>query len=168
MTVSRESRTSAKPARRTLQFASLDDVVRDAEHLLAAGYERAGNWDLAQCCTHVAEWMRFPVEGFPKPPLPIQALLWMARNTVGPKKLRQYLDGGAMGTGKPTMPQTVIPSGGDAVVAVAKLGESVARFQAFTGTIHPSPFFGPMSKDDVMKLQLLHAAHHLSFLVPKG
>ena len=42
---------------------------RDAENLLAKGYDKAGNWDLAQVRGHLAEWMRFPIEGFPKPPL---------------------------------------------------------------------------------------------------
>ncbi len=54
--------------RRQLRFNDLDEVVRDAETLLAKGYQKAGNWDLAQCCKHLAEWMRFPVEGFPKAP----------------------------------------------------------------------------------------------------
>ena len=153
-------------ARRTLAFTDLDAVVRDAEHLLATGYERAGNWDLAQCCTHVAEWMRFPIDGFPKPPLPIRALLWVARKTVGPKKFREYIEARMMPTGKPTMPQTVIPPGGDAAAAVAKLKAAAERFQAHAGPVHPSPIFGPMTKDEATKLQLIHAAHHLRFLVP--
>ena len=44
--------------RRELRFDSLDEVVRDAEHLLAVGYDRAGNWDLAQCCGHLAHAIR--------------------------------------------------------------------------------------------------------------
>ena len=51
---------TTKPERRELYFSDLDEVVRDAEHLLAKGYDRAGNWNLAQVCTHLAEWMRFP------------------------------------------------------------------------------------------------------------
>ena len=59
-------------ARRPLKFDSLDAVVRDAENLLASGYDRAGNWDLAQVCGHLAEWLRFPMDGFPKVPLLIR------------------------------------------------------------------------------------------------
>ena len=59
--------------RRKLTFASLDEVAADAENLLAKGYDKAGNWDLAQVAGHVAEWMRFPIEGFPKPPICHQA-----------------------------------------------------------------------------------------------
>ena len=60
-----------RATRRTLTFDTLDAAVRDAEYLLAAGYDRAGNWDLAQCLDHLAAWLTYPVSGFPKAPLPI-------------------------------------------------------------------------------------------------
>jgi hypothetical protein len=154
--------------RRPLRFTSLDEVVRDAENLLAKGYEQAGSWDLAQCCKHLSEWMRFPIDGFPKPPLPIRFLLWTMSKTVGPKKLKQYLADGSFPAGKPTAPQTVPSPGGDAREAVEGLRKSVERMQAHAGPIVPSPFFGPMDKDTCVRLQLVHAAHHLSFLVPKN
>ena len=155
-------------SRRTLRFAGLDAIVQDAETLLAKGYEKAGNWDLAQCCHHLAEWMRYPVEGFPKAPLPIRGMLWMARKTVGPKKLQAYLKDGSFPPGKPTAPQTVQAAGGDAKAAIENMKRSVERLKAHTGAIIPSPFFGPMSKDQCVRLQLVHCAHHLSFLVLKN
>ena len=154
--------------RRKLAFTTLDEAVADAENLLARGYDRAGNWDLAQVCLHLADWMRFPMDGFPRPPLVIRLFLWMARNTVGKAKFRKYTTEGAMPSGKPTMPQTVAVPGGDAAAAVVKLKETAARFAAFTGAIHPSPLFGTMNKDEASRLQLVHCAHHLSFLIPKG
>ena len=153
-------------ARRTLSFATLDDVAVDAEHLLAGGYEPAGNWDLPQVCGHVAEWMRYGMDGFPRPPVPVRLLMWVARNTMGPKLFRKYLAEGAMPAGKPTMPQTVPAAGGDAAAAVAKLRETVEKAKAFPGPPVPSPFFGPMTRDEWVRLNCVHAAHHLSFLVP--
>jgi hypothetical protein len=150
-----------------LTFDSLDDVVRDAEHLLAAGYERAGNWDLAQCCTHLAEWMRFPVEGFPKMPLAVRPIIWLIRTTSG-KRMREKVLAEGFSAGGRTMPQTVPAPGGDPAAAVARLKAAAGRFQAHAGPVHPSPVFGPMNKDEATKLQLVHCAHHLSFLVPKG
>jgi hypothetical protein len=158
--------TATKIERRKLSFTSLDEVVPDAENLLAKGYERAGNWDLAQVCSHLADWMRFPIDGF-EVPLFIRPFLWMMKVTVGKAKLRKYLAEG-MPAGKPTMPSTVAVSGGDPAAAIAKLKESVERFKAHTGPIHPSPLFGAMDKDTAMRLQLVHCAHHLSFLVPRG
>lgn len=159
---------TATTQRRQLRFNDLDEVVRDAESLLANGYEKAGNWDLAQCCKHLAEWLRFPVEGFPKMPLPLRPLFWMARKTVGRKKLLEYIGTGSFPAGKPTMPQTVAPPGGDPREAVDALRTSVERLKAYGGPIVPSPLFGPMTKDEAVRMQLVHAAHHLSFLVPKG
>ena len=157
--------TATKPERRKLTFATLDDLVRDAENLLAKGYDRAGNWDLAQVSFHLAEWMRFPLDGFPKLPLLLRPMFWLLRETVG-KKIRAKITAEGFRAGGRTMPQTVAEPGGDPAAAIAKLKQSVERFQAHTGPIHPSPLFGAMNKDEALRLQLMHCAHHLSFLVP--
>jgi hypothetical protein len=154
-------------ARRSVGFNDLDEVVRDAESLLAKGYDKAGQWDLAQVCNHLAEWLRFPVEGFPRAPAPIRAMLWMMRKTIGRKKLLGYITTKCFPAGKPTMPQTVFEPGGDATEAVAKVRKSVEALKAYTGEIVPSPLFGAMTKDEAVQMQLVHCAHHLSFLVPK-
>jgi hypothetical protein len=157
--------TATKPERRKLSFASLDDVVRDAESLLAKGYDKAGNWDLAQVCGHLTEWMRFPIEGFPKLPLLLRPMFWLVRVTIG-KKVRKKIVAQGFSAGSRTMPQTVPQAGGDAVAAVAKLKEVAGRFAAHTGPILPSPLFGAMNKDEALQLQLKHCEHHLSFLIP--
>ena len=154
--------------RRQLQFNNLDEVARDAEGLLATGYDKAGKWDLAQCCNHLAEWLRFPVEGFPKAPAPIRAMLWMMRKTIGRKKLLAYIGTQSFPAGKPTIPQTVFLPCGDVANAVADLRTSVERLKAHEGAIVPSPLFGPMTKDEAVRMQVVHCAHHLSFLVPKS
>jgi uncharacterized protein DUF1569 len=154
-------------ARRPLVFNGLDDVVRDAESLLASGYEKAGNWDLAQVCNHLADWMGFPIDGFPKPPAPVRAMLWVMKKAIGRKKLLQYLADKSFPAGKPTMPQTVHSVGGDPRAAVGGLKQNVERLKAYAGEIVPSPLFGPMTKDEAVGMQLVHAAHHLSFLIPK-
>src|SRR5437016_5780144 len=125
--------TATKPARRQLRFASFDEVVADAENLLAKGYERAGNWDLAQVCGHLAEWLRYPMDGFPRPPLFIRPVFWLVRNTVGKGMGRKILAGGRMKEGMPTAPQSVLAAGGDDAAAVGKLREMIARWRAHTG-----------------------------------
>src|SRR5262249_15626952 len=96
--------TATKLERRKLTFATLDDVVRDAENLLAKGYDKAGNWDLAQVCSHLAEWMRFPMDGFPKIPLLLRPMFWLVRATVG-KKMREKVLAEGFSAGGRTMPQ---------------------------------------------------------------
>ena len=156
------------PTRQSLSFATLDAAVADAEMLLARGYDKAGNWDLSQVCGHLANWLGYAMDGFPRAPLPIRMMLWIARNTIGPGKLKQYLATGDMGLGKPTMPQSVPAPGGDDAAGVAKFRETVDRVRRFAGMPLPSPFFGLMDRDTWVKLNCVHAAHHLSFLVPKS
>ena len=153
--------------RRQPSFASLDDVVRDAEHLLAVGYEKAGNWDLAQCCDHLANWLTYPVAGFPTAPLPIRMMLAVVRRTMGRQMLASYLRDG-MPAGKPTLPQSVAAPGGDPAAAVERLREAARRFEAHAGEHLPSPLFGKLTRDEALTVQLRHAAHHLSFLVPRA
>ena len=153
--------------RRTLKFESLDDVVRDAEHLLASGYDRAGYWDLGQAASHVAAWMSYGMDGFPKAPWAIRAILGVVRLAVGKKLLRKLFASGVMPTGGPTVPESVPDEGGDPAAAVATLRETVERAKAHAGPLHPSPLYGSLTKDEWVRLNLIHAAHHLSFLVPR-
>ena len=112
--------------------------------------------------------MRFPVEGFPRAPAPIRAVFWVLRKTVGRKKLLTYIETKSFPAGKPTMPETVPPARrGPAGAAVETLRHRVERLKAYTGRIVPSPLFGHMTKDEAVGMQLVHAAHPLSFLVPK-
>ena len=155
------------PACRELAFRDLDDAIQDARSLHCSGYLQVGRWDLAQVCGHLADWMRFPLDGFPKPPLPIGLMLWSMRHTVGRRLLRKILQSGSMSTGGPTMLETVPPPGGDEAAAVERFEHVVARFRAHEGPFHPSPLFGDMDRDSLTRLQLTHCSHHLSFLVPK-
>ncbi|MFO0804845.1 MAG: DUF1569 domain-containing protein [Gemmataceae bacterium] len=154
-------------SRRTLRFATLDDAVADAEELLAKGYDKAGQWSLGQVCGHLANWLSYPMDGFPKAPPPIRLMLWLARHSIGPGKLKQYLATGDMGAGKPTMPQSVPAPDADDREGVAKYRAMVDRAIRFAGTPLPSPLFGPMDRDTWVKLNCVHAAHHLAYLTPK-
>lgn len=160
--------TANKPPRRKLTFATLDEAVADAENLLAKGYVRAGNWDLAQVCFHLAEWLRYPVEGFPQTPLLLRPLMWLMRNTIAGPALRKALEKGEMPAGQPTLTQSVVPPGGDPGAAVAKLKEAVERFKAFPGPYRPSPLLGVLDHETGHGVQRLHCAHHLSFLIPQA
>lgn len=151
--------------RRPLKFDRLSDVVADAESLQARGYQKAGQWDLAQVCNHLAEWMRYPIDGFPPAPFPVRVVLWTMRKTMGKRMLKGILENGFK-PGGPTAPQSVQQPGGDEKAAISKLRDAVARFESYAGPLHPSPLFGDLDKETATKLQLAHCAHHLSFLVP--
>lgn len=155
-------------SRRELTFGSLDEVVRDAEQLLAAGYTKTGNWSLAQACGHLACWFRYQVDGFPPIPLLLRPVLWALRNTVGRRMAKRLVRGGKMRDGVPTIPQSVPEPDGDDAAAVAALREAVRRWEGHAGPMHPSPLFGRMTKEEWRNGHLIHCAHHLSFLVPKA
>jgi hypothetical protein len=141
--------------------------VRDAEHLLAVGYDKTGNWDLAQVCGHLAEWVRYPIDGFPRAPLLVRPVFWLIRNTIGRRMGRAMLAGGKMRPGIPTAPQSVPAPGGDDAAGVGRLREAIARWRVHTGPLYASPLFGGLSREAWEKGHLIHCAHHLSFLVPR-
>jgi hypothetical protein len=159
--------TATKPERRKLTFATLDDAVCDADNLLASGYERAGQWDLTQCCHHLAVLMTYPIDGFPRFRFPMNVGVWLLKQTVARRWLRKVLESGVWPTGTPTDKRTVPPAGGNDAEAAAELKRAVERLLTHTGPLQPSPLFGMLDKETLVKLHRIHTAHHLSFLVPK-
>ncbi|MCP4512885.1 MAG: DUF1569 domain-containing protein [Fuerstiella sp.] len=57
--------------------------------------------------------------------------------------------------------------GGDDTEAVKKLTGLLERLKA-QETLHPSPFFGKLTRQQWLQLHLGHCSHHLGFLVPKS
>ena len=154
--------------RRQLRFATLSDAVCDAEHMLANGYEKAGKWDLAQCCHHLAVLMTWPIDGFPRFRFPMNVGVWLLKKTVAPGWLKKVLRTGVWPTGTPTDERTVPPAGGNDAEEVLALKRAVERLLTHTGPLHASPLFGMLDKDTLVKLHCIHTAHHLSFLVPRA
>ena len=154
--------------RRELKFATLDEAVRDAENLLARGYERAGNWDLAGCCHHLAVLMAWPIDGFPAMSLPRRAAAWVLRRTVARRWLRGVLRTGVWPAGTPTDERTFPPPGVTDAEAVAMLRRAVDRLLAHAGPFQESPLFGVLDMETLVALHRIHTAHHLSFLVPRS
>jgi hypothetical protein len=154
--------------RRALVFNYLDDVIADAENLRAKGYIKAGNWDLAQVCGHIAAWVRFATDGYPRPGCFLGVVLWMMRSTVGKRMLRAAIRDNKMKSGVPTFKETVPAPGGDEAAAVADLKEAIDRFGKHVGEYHPSTLFGRWTREECLKLNLMHAAHHLNYLIPNS
>lgn len=157
----------SEPAeRRPVSFERLEEVSADVRALDVSGYVSVGNWDLAQVCRHLDDWMRFPMDGFPELSLPQRMIFGVIRMMIGRTLLRKVLAKGEMRPGAPTAPATVYEPGGDASTAVDQLCETIRRLQQHRGPLHPSPLFGALDRDTLIRLQLIHCAHHLSFLRP--
>jgi hypothetical protein len=152
---------------RSLEFASLDEIVIEVARLRDLGYRRRGNWGLAACCEHLADWMTFPMDGFPKMSLPMQCLISLLRAFQGKRLFRKILATKEMARGAPTIPATIHVTSIDDAPAVERYLQCIERLKRFRGPIHPSPLFGPMTYEELVAIQLIHAAHHLRFLEPE-
>lgn len=154
--------------RRELKFENLSAAVADARNLLTHGYTSLGNWNLSQTLGHCSDWLRFPVEGYPAAPLPIRLLLWGLRITMGPGMRRKIIREQNFAAGKPTLPSTVKSADRQTDrQALDELERQVNQFEKHNGPWHASPLFGQMTKSEHRDLQLVHLAHHLSFLIPQ-
>ena len=154
------------PARRELSFGTLDAAVADARHLLVAGYGRAGHWSLGQVCGHVAAFVRAPIDGVPPLRLSLRIPAFLVRNTVGPHYKRKMLASGTIPAGRPAIRETVMPDTTGDLDGLKELEAQFARLKTFTGVPHASPLLGPVTNGELHQLTLIHAAHHLGFLVP--
>lgn len=146
--------------RRKLNLNSLEEIIADVERLQNGGYEKAGNWDLQQVCDHLAYFVRGSLEGYP------DKVPWFVRVFVGKRLLKKLLRGEPIQAGFP-IPEKLVPKvGGDEGEAVKQFQELLERLKTQT-ELHPSPFFGTLTKEQWLKLHTLHCNHHLSFLVLK-
>ena len=154
---------SGAPKRRRLNFDDVGSMLNEVDRLHADGYECLGRWDLGRICRHLARSLHATIDG--AGPVFPRALVV----TVGPLLKRMVMWTGRIPSGA-TMPKGVEPGPegvGDPESAIAELHAAVARFGAHRGALHAHPAFGPMSPEEWGRFHLIHAAHHLGFLVPR-
>lgn len=148
--------------RRVLDFRNWSDVLTNVDDVHRAGYRRAGNWDLSQILDHVGDGLRTAVRGNS------HQGPWVVRKFLGPIILRKIIRERRMKAGI-KVPDWWLPGPGhDESAAVARFRDEVQAFEALATEPFPHPFFGPMTKQQWHDLALIHAAHHLSFLVPNA
>ena len=159
----------AEAARRPLKFDNCLQIRDEVLRLQKNGYTPHGKWNLAQTCLHLNDWMTFPMDGFPKAPIPISWIFAIVSATMGRGMLLKMLRSGEMKSGKPTMPETVYKASVDEEnAAVERFLATIDRWDNFRGSPVRSPLFGAMTSDEARQLQLIHCALHLSFLEPKS
>jgi hypothetical protein len=152
----------SKPARPELRFATFDELLADVDRLRSGPYDKAGKWDLGMILDHLARMMNVPfTDGLRSMPWPAGAVarfvihLMVKRNKY--PSIRFHA------------PRAIRPSpNADVDTAYTSLKEAIDRVKAVTGETITVPPFGVMPTADFIGLQLLHAAHHLSFLKPQA
>lgn len=152
--------TKTVPGRRELTFASLDEVVADAEKLVASpSTKMLGNWPLSQLLTHLTTAINGSIDGTSaKAP-------WFIR-LIGPLMKGRFLRN-KMSPGF-KLPKDVevgfFPAAGSPQEALEKLRTAVGRLQNERMTTR-HPVFGKMTHEEWTQLHLRHAELHLSFAV---
>jgi len=144
--------------RRTgLRYASEADVVADVSRL-RRGYAQAGAWSLPQVCCHLDKSLQYRMRAGPhEPTTPEQA----ARRD----QLQQILSSARLPDAQ-TAPDFMMPPpdcGDDAIDALLARLEQV---KTFPGPFAPHRLFGHLDNDVARKINLIHCAHHLSYLTP--
>jgi len=141
---------------------NFDEVLAYAERLHRNGYERTGQWDLAQVLDHLSYFMKGGLDGYAfKVP-------WIIKAMLGKFVLRRILSQKRMKRGVFT-PQKPLPEpGGDEAAALERFREIVQRTVKHQGDFQPSPFFGQLTREEALEMNLIHCRHHLGYLIPKS
>ena len=152
--------TGKVAGRRVVAYESLDDVLMDAERLVAAPrVTMLGNWTLGQLLAHLAAGMHMSIDGSDYSPP------WFVR-LLGPFLKRRVLRKMTAGFQLPKpMADKIIP-----VEAISpqegfgRLQDAIKRFRSDLSR-KPHHVFGTMSGAEWHQLQLRHAELHMSFVI---
>jgi hypothetical protein len=146
--------------RRRLDFQDFQAVEKEIDRLQAGGYQKAGSWDLAHICEHLALTMQNSLHGSP-----YQAS-WPFRKLIGPVVLRIILRTRQLKTGFPAPPGLRPADAVNPEEAVSRCRDLLRQVREHPGEFQPHPFFGKITADQWRQVHLIHSAHHLGFLVP--
>ncbi len=91
-----------------------------------------------------------------------------ASGWVGSEQKRQFFESGMVPEGIPTSPQLLPGEPLDEREQAAGLRRAIAHYKASPGPVVPHVLFGPLTRSEWDRFHCIHAAHHLSFAVPKA
>jgi len=153
--------TKAVQGRRELNFGSLDEVVTDAEQLVASPNTKVlGNWPLSQLLTHLAAATNGSIDGISvKAPLFLRLVARLMKGRILRNKL-------SPGLRLPKAAEAVFyPAVSSPQVALEGLRAAVSRSHT-EQMIAPHPVLGKLTHKEWTQMHLRHAELHLSFAVP--
>ncbi|QDT53313.1 hypothetical protein Pan44_13290 [Caulifigura coniformis] len=150
------------PARRSLSFASPQEVIDDCQNLSSAPCRMLGQWTLSQNIRHLAQGVDCFYDGFGF------QLNWWRRRILGPLLKHHVLRRGMpQGVRLPVDAGTLLPPApdDDLPAALEHLKSAIRRLEQ-EAPRHPHPFFGPLTHEQARQFMLRHAELHLSFAIP--
>ncbi len=152
-----------KLQRRTIDFRSANEVIDEIALLRGGAYDRAGNWNLTQICQHLSGTMDGGMDGFGF------RVPWILRATVVEWGFRFALKRRKLGSGFPTF-KILKPSYHESIDDDSIIDACIAscrRASEFDGSLKEYALLDNLSVKDWQDFMWIHAAHHLSFLVPR-
>ncbi len=161
-------KTAKVADRRTLRFETLAEMHRDLDVLERAHelgtLRRTGNWTEGETFTHLAAFINYGYDGYPKevsPPWLLAVLFIRPRRA---KYLNVGFPAGVKipGTKKGTIGMEDVPF----EVGVATLRGALEKLERVEPPLH-SPAFGKMTHEEKIRMGLRHGELHLSFLHPR-
>ena len=152
--------TAKVDGRRKLDYASLEEVLADADRLSSGPVKVLGNWSAGQIFRHLANAYNSSIDGFTMTfplPLRLMARIFKKKLLAGPMPAGFKLpsDGAKALAPAPTSTEEGLA---DLHAAVARLERESHRAK--------HPMFGELSKEQWSNIHLKHANLHMSFLVP--
>ncbi len=153
--------TAKIDGRRSVKYASLEEVLADAERLSSGPVKTLGNWTAGQVFQHLATAYNGSIDGLPG------TFPWHIRLMAGIFKKR--LIAGAMPPGMklPTeLATAVLPEPTSTEKGLAELRSAIARLQRESHRAK-HPVFGNLTMEEWNQCHLNHAALHMSFLSPQ-
>jgi hypothetical protein len=145
-------------ARRTLSFRSEDEAIAEIDHLRVGGYTQLKNWSLPMICWHLSRG------GSPKPPASPTPTAEQAERKKAFIDLILATGKGPPGFQAPPHMTPKPDCGEDVVLQFRSILQELRDYPHPLVDFGP---FGPVPIEEVRKLTLMHAGHHLSFLEPK-
>jgi hypothetical protein len=154
-------KTSKVSGRRALHFSALAEIQADAERLVAGPTRQLGNWDLGTALSHLARTMKMSLDGATwKAPFLLRMIVPLFKNRMlrGKMKPGFKMPGYAAADLMPEAPISSEQGLSELKTQIERLNREPQR--------SPSPFFGPMTREEWNQLHCRHAELHLSFFVP--
>ena len=146
--------------RRQLHFDKIEDIQTDVENLNRGKIKTLGNWSSGQILKHLSIVMNGSIDGAPTTfAWPLRVLGRMLKKRVLTKGMSPGFQLKRKAADALVPPATSWPEGLD-------MFRHAIHRQQTESKREPSPFLGPLTREEWNQLHCRHAELHLSFLVP--
>jgi Protein of unknown function (DUF1569) len=124
--------------RRQTQFQTFQQVICEMEYLHECCYVQNGNWSLSQICLHLRDSLQFALNGYPS----ISQASVHSRQTCDQDAIKAFAE-------------------------TIRCYDWLLTTSLCANLTVDTPQYGRINVQQLREFELIHAAHHLGFLVPQ-